>query len=147
MNIIQVSNSFNYKINNNQAFKGLWGKTSHVIDEDKGMGAFINRETRYYHPFSDESRDEISSQINRNSSAHINSQECTYVIKECKVCAPLSFKEEEYKKYKNADKSTILTDRIKQIHEEVKSKYTNCERDKQISAVNDVVGSRLSANI
>lgn len=147
MNITQVSNSFNYKTNNNQSFKGLWGKTSHVIDEDKGMGAFINKETRYYHPFSNESRDEISSTITSNSSAYINSQDCTYVIKECKVCSPLNFTKEEYEEYKNANKSTTLTDRIKQIHVAVKDKFKNCQLDEQDTAVNEAVGSRLSASI
>ena len=70
-----------------------------------------------------------------------------YIIKECKLCAPLSFTKTDYEKYKIAHSFTTLTDSIKRIHEEVKDKYTNCERDKQNSAVNDVVGSRLSANI
>ena len=147
MNITQVSNSFNNKLNNNQSFKGLWGKSSLVSDEDPGMGVFTNRETRYYHPFADESHEEVLSTMTRNSDAYINTEECTYVIKECKLCAPLSFTKTDYEKYKTAHSFTTLTDSIKRIHEEVKDKYTNCERDKQNSAVNDVVGSRLSANI
>ena len=147
MNITQVSNSFNYKVNNNQTFKGLWGKSSLVNDEDPGMGIFTNRETRYYHPFADESQNEISSTITKNSDAYINTEACTYVIKECKQCAPLSFTKTDYERYKTAHSFTTLTDSIKRIHEEVKDKYTNCELNTQKSAVNDVVGSRLSANI
>lgn len=147
MNITQVSNSFNYKINNNQAFKGLWGKSSKVNDHDEGMGIFTNRETRYYHPFADEPRDEALSTITKNSDAYANTEECTYIIKECKLCAPLGFTKTDYERYKTANYSTTLTDKIKQVHKEVKDKFINCEFDAQDSAVNDVVGSRLSARI
>ena len=69
-------------------FQGLWRKTTQRTDFDKVMQIKRIEETSYYHPFSDETPEEIAHVVNSHSSADIEEEygQSVYIIKECKLC-------------------------------------------------------------
>ena len=139
MNINQINNIYN-----TQAFKGLWNKTTVNADHDKGMGVFTVRETTYYHPYSDETRDEIASVVKANSNAYIDNETNQYKIKECRVCTTLPMTKKDYEEYAAATNNTLLTEKLRNIHIDVRDKYTDNEWNNQKSAVNESVKHRIS---
>ncbi len=144
MSVSSINNFNNLYNGKTQSFKGLWNKTSVSNDEDPGMGVFTNRETYYYHPFRNESINQISSVVINNSDAYVDTESKVYVIKECKVCTPLSFTKEQFEDYSNATINTEPTDMIKKTHAEVQDKYLDYHLGRQTSAVNKDVAKRLS---
>lgn len=145
MRIPLVQNSYG-KINNsrNQSFQGLWGETTRVLDKDTVLGVRTDYETYYYYPFADEFPDEIQEVVDNNTDAYFDEKSgCKYVVKECKVCMTLPFKEVHFNNYQKADSSTRMTQNLKRVHYSVKDKYIN-NKGEQESAVNPAMSSKLN---
>lgn len=138
---MKISAINNNSVVNNKNFQGLWSKTSHSCNFDSGLGVFVVKDTFYYHPFSDETQDEINKVVDDNSFADvvcINGEENPkYVIKECKICKKLPFNKSDFEMYSQAKFNTPFTSLMKKIHKEVQTKFINKNfGEEQISAVN-----------
>lgn len=131
----------------NISFKGLWGETTRIIDKDPVLGVNTDYETYYYYPFLDEPLSQISEVVKNNTAAYIDyGNGSRYVVKECKVCTTLPFKEVHFDTYQIADASTRLTQNLRKVHFSVKDKYIN-NQGEQESAVNDAVKSKLNIKV
>ncbi len=135
-------------INNIQSFKGLWAKTTIKSDFDDIMGVLKIIKTTYYHPFKDETPEEIKSIIDSNKVAYIEEPEGEkpkYYINECKQCTKLPFDSSAYKSYLEATSSTRLSRTLKMVNYYATDKYKNNEYgDKQITAVNGMVDYKIN---
>ncbi len=141
MKILPVHNYNNTKTQN---FNGLWGKTTFLVDRDSVLGVTTDTETYYYYPFIDESQEDIDKVLNRNKTAYFDHDAGDrYVIKECKLCTTLPFKEAHFNNYKNADIATKLIPNIKKVHYSVLDKYLS-NIGEQDSAINPVIAARLN---
>ena len=138
MNISRISQAYN------NSFKGLWGKTTSYTDRDEAMGIMKRRETKLYYPFANETQVEIDNIANQNTSAVLDSPSRCYLINECKIGTRLPFTEEEFLMYKGHDGKSYLSEKIKSIHSEARTKYINSAIDKQESAQNDNIQKRLN---
>lgn len=146
MNISAINHTYNSNRNNTQAFKGLWGKTSVINDQEPAMCVFKNQETCYYYPFEDESNEEIRKVVERNSYANIDVIRKQYKVRECKICTTLPFTKNAYQQYENAGLTTEVTDDLTNIHMSVKDKFTNNKLNQQTSAVNEEFRKNLYLN-
>ncbi len=139
--IMQVSAINNTSIN----FQGLWRKSTQKTDFDTVMQIKKMEETYYYHPFSDETAEQIAQVVQSHSSANIeekNNQYC-YYIKECKLCSKLPIDTKSYENYTQLKK---LSQRAKNIHRIVLGKYTNPDFGVQQSAVNEEIAKKFKVN-
>ncbi len=92
-------------VNNSQSFKGLWGKID--IFSRSSDDNFVHIATKNYHPFKDETKEEIAEVERFNSSKYeaawfetggINIKEERSV----QTMAPLNFTKKEYEAYKQS---------------------------------------------
>ena len=123
-------------------FQGLWRESTQKTDFDRVMQIKKIENTYYYHPFSDESKDEISQVVSKNSYADIVEQngQPVYIIDECKVCSKLPVDSQSYENYMKAQR---LSQRAKNIHRIVQNKYINPELHYQKPAVNPEIARRF----
>ncbi len=136
----------------NKSFKGLWEQTTKSSIDDEGMGILVEKITSYYHPFCDESENDILNVIAANDIAYIddkNDKEPVYKIFECKRCSTLPFKEASYNNtYLAYDDTKRITKKIKLVHRIAENLYKNNKYGKQqISAANEEVSKHLDENI
>ncbi len=140
MRILPINNYNNIKTQN---FNGLWGKNSFLVDRDSVLGVTTDIETYYYYPFSDESPESINEVLKKNKTAYIDhNAHDRYIIRECKLCTTLPFKEVNFNTYKDADSSTKLIPTIKKVHYLVMDKYLN-NTGEQRSAINPIIAAKL----
>ncbi len=135
------------QINNNQSFKGLWAKTTIKSDFDNIMGVLKVIKTTYYHPFKDETQEEINAVIEANKNAMIDESDGKpkYIINECKQCIRLPFTKSAYDAYLEATSLTRLSPTLKLINSYAVDKYRNNEyADRQISALNGSVDYKIN---
>jgi len=148
MKITPINYSYNYSNiqTKSQNFEGLWGKTSRNTDFDKVLGVPTVRETYYYYPFSDETTERINQVVSENTDADIVEENGNfrYMIKDCKICTTLPFKEVNFDTYSAMDSSSRLTKNARVVHYCAKNKYiTNQYGNEQVSAANDAVAQKL----
>ncbi len=150
MKIAPLNYTNNGNINKNQAFQGLWGKTSRNSDFDQALGIPKVEEVCYYYPFNDETQEQIQSVIDKNTEAYIDESEDTpkYKIRDCRVCTTLPFQEVHYINYATLSPKSKLNNRIKLIHSFVKDKFvTNEYGPSQESAKNDEIAQKLNLKV
>ncbi len=140
MQISSVNNINNSAVqkqkSNTRSFGGLWGKTSFITDYDPVLSVPKIEITYYYYPFDDEKQEDIDLITKTNSSAEIvdNSK---YIVKDCRQCYTLPFKESDYNEYIKANLSRNVKGKMRKIHYNVKDKYTNLDvYENQKSAAN-----------
>lgn len=100
MNVAQV---------NNINFNGLWGKEKVTSDYGETMG--YENTDRYYHPFQDESLDEIKSiqeKYTKNSVNHNGGQYTIDYFEHCHINDKLGFTKAEWAQY-TKDKKSLAT--------------------------------------
>lgn len=146
MNISAINQTYNMKSNQTQAFKGLWRQTTASNDRDKAMCIFKNKETTYYHPFSDETKEEIDKVVKKNSCAYMDESIPQYIIKECRVCTTLPFSKKQFNEYYSANSDIEVTPTIRRIHAFVSDKFINSNLDAQKSAINSNVSKAIDFN-
>lgn len=146
MNISAINQTYNMKSNQTQAFKGLWRQTTASNDRDKAMCIFKNKETTYYHPFSDETKEEIDKVVEKNSCAYMDESIPQYIIKECRVCTTLPFTKKQFNEYYSANSNIEVTPTIRRIHAFVSDKFINSNLDAQKSAINSNVSKAIDFN-
>ena len=136
------------QVNTIQTFKGLWSKTTIKSDFDDIMGVLKITKTTYYHPFKNETPDEIKSVIEANKNAYIDEpadEKPKYYINECKQCTKLPFDASAYKSYVEATSSTRLSPTLKMVNFYVADKYKNNKYgDEQIPAINGTVDYKIN---
>lgn len=146
MNISAVNHSNNFNQNNTQSFKGLWRRTSLINDKEPAMCIFKKQETYYYHPFADETDEDIKNVVAKNSKAYIDMKKKQYVVNECKVCSTLSFTKSDFEEYKNAGYTSPITEKLKRVHLASRNLFINNELNGQTPAVNEEYRRNLNEN-
>ncbi len=128
-------------------FQGLWRKSSQKTDFDKVMQIIRTEETYYYHPFSNETQEDIRNVVATNSSADIDEKSGNpkYIIHDCKVCSTLPIEEKDFIQYSQSSQTTRLNKLIKRVHKIVQGKYVNPDLNNQQSAVNEEISKRFKA--
>lgn len=146
MDISAVNHSYNFNQNNTPAFKGLWRRTSLINDKEPAMCVFKNQETYYYHPFADETEEDIKKVVAQNSRAYIDKEKRQYIVKECKVCSTLSITKSDFEEYKKASYYSPITEKLKAIHMTVRDLFINNNLNGQTPAVNEEYRRNLNEN-
>ena len=97
----------------------------------------------FEHPYADETDEHIQAATKDYTKAYIDeSQDSRYIVKECKICLPLPFTEDQYNEYKRAGLDTEITPDILKTHTFVQNKYLN-NIGEQVSAVNSQLKPKL----
>lgn len=125
MKISAINNSI---INKN--FQGLWRESKQKVDFDPIMNVPKIRDTHFYHPFSDETDEEIKDTIKSVNKAEFIKEDGTvkYYVRECRLCLKTHFTREEFEAYSKIS-SGFVGKKEKAIHEEVQGKYLNSSID------------------
>ncbi len=132
--------------NKHQNFAGLWGRTSRSTDFDMSLGVPKVEDTYYYYPFIDETEEQIQNVRKENTLADIIQEDGydKYIVRDCKICTKLPFKEANYLGYLAWTPDKKLTQKIKLVHYSVKDKYTTNEYGlSQENAFNAKVSEKL----
>ena len=108
------------------------------------MCIFKNKETTYYHPFADETKEEINRVVDKNTCAYMDESIPQYIIKECRVCTTLPFSKKQFNEYFTANSNTEITPAMKRIHAFVVDKFINSNLDAQKSAINKNVSEAIN---
>ncbi len=135
-----------YKFNSKNTFKGLWAQTTKTSDYEGVLSLLKVTRTSYYHPFKNESANEINQVVNDNTKAYIedNNNNARYIIHECKICTTLPFTQEQFTNYLNSGFDTRLTPTNKLINRYVQNLYiNNGESTEQTPAVNIAVNNKI----
>ena len=154
---ISSINNLNYT-QRQQNFSGLWGKTiSHAPDRNDVYACNQKLEVSYYHPFLDETDVQIREAVEKNSSSQIvrSGDSRLFLIRECKVCAPILATQKDYDKYMALENLDEFTHKHRSTHVLVKDKFVNSGfspnpndlRINQTSAVNEKITNALEQQI
>lgn len=122
----------------NKNFKGLWKEPRVKIDFDPILNVPKIKDTYFYHPFANETEQEIKDTIKRVNKAEFINDNGTvkYYVRECRLCLKTPFTKEEFEAYTNIS-SGFVGKKEKAIHEAVQGKYLNSPLDgEQKSASN-----------
>lgn len=155
MNISSVNN---LNINNKSVnFNGLWGKTISKPDYDEVIAMPTLTQDAYYYPFVDESQLQIDQAVEENTSSQVVNDsygDRQFLIRNCKVCAPLPISSYQYNAYVDFQPSQQLENKLKTVHVFLRDKFINSgfdsESQYQNSAINpsvvDAINKELNIN-
>ncbi len=125
---ISSINNYNHT-QRQQSFNGLWSKTiSHATDINQASACPEKREVSYYHPFLDETDEQIREVVNKNSSSQIvkgDGNTRLLLIRDCRVCAPILTTQKDYDKYMALENLQDFTNKHRSTHVMVKDKFIN----------------------
>ena len=145
MNISSV-NAINLSNNKLVNFNGLWGKTISKPDFDEVIAMPTLTQDAYYYPFVDETQMQIDEAVEQNTSSQVvldAEGKRQFLIRNCKVCAPLPINSTQYNDYNKFKASQELKNRLKSVHVFLKDKFINSGFDSssqvQYTAVNPAV--------
>ena len=129
--------AFNQTIHNKN-FQGLWRETRRKVDVDPILNVPQIRDTHFYHPFIDETEEEINNTIKKINKAEFITENgnVKYYIRECRLGLKIPYTQKEFEAYSKIS-TGFVGKKEKAIHEAVQGKYINSSIDgEQKSASN-----------
>lgn len=107
-----------------QNFKGVWSRTSKTTDIEPALNIPMVKHFFYYHPFKDETEDQILKVLKDNSDARLVYDDGDkYVVKECKKAVTAPYTRDEYEAYRSLTPNSKLQGKMREIHRDMQEKY------------------------
>ena len=125
---ISSINNCNYS-QRHQSFNGLWSKTiSQTPDYSTLYGMSEKHEVSVYPPFYDETQEQIDAAVAQNSSSQLAKgpdNRRLFLIRECRIAAPILIKQNDYNEYMALDSVEDFSEKHRSTHVQVKDLYVN----------------------
>ena len=114
----------------NKSFQGLWRESRVKIDFDPILNVPKIKDTYFYHPFADETEQEVQDEVKKVNKAEFIKENGTvkYYVRECRLCLRTPFTRKEFEAYSNIA-SGFVGKKEKAIHEAVQGKFLNSPLD------------------
>lgn len=131
MKISQINQlSKNAKPSKSQSFQGLWRQGKRRSDIDPILNVPKIKDTYFYYPFLDETKEEIAAAVKKVNKAEFKTENgiTKYYVRECRVGLRTTFSKQEYENY-SAITNGFIGKKEQKIHEEVQDKLETCPLD------------------